>query len=132
VALRARIYELIEDEEASGPAFHAVRRGLALAIVAASLLVVVESVEPRTERIGPALATAELAFMLLFTFEYAARLWAAVEDRAGRYGHPILGRLRWASTPSAVVDLVAVLPFWLAPLLPADLSCCGFCGCSGS
>jgi len=121
VALRARLHELIEDEEASGPAVHAVRRGLALAILAASILVVVESVEPWAERIGPALATAELAFMLLFTLEYALRLWVAVEDRAGRYGHPILGRLRWAATPSAVVDLVAVLPFWLAPLLPADL-----------
>jgi voltage-gated potassium channel len=121
VALRARLYELIEDEEASGPAVHAVRRGLALAILAASLLVVVESAEPRTERIGPAVAAAEFAFMVLFTLEYAARLWVSVEDRAGRYTHPIAGRLRWAATPSALVDLVAVLPFWLAPLLPADL-----------
>jgi voltage-gated potassium channel len=119
--LRARLYELIEDEEASGLAVHAVRRGLAAAIVAASLLVVVDSVETWAARIGPALAAAELGFMALFTLEYAVRLWVAVEDRAGRYGHPIRGRLRWAATPSALVDLVAVLPFWLGPLLPADL-----------
>lgn len=121
MTLRARLYELIEDEEASGPAVRAVRRASAAAILGATVLVVVDSVESWAAWIGPALATAERAFMLLFTLEYALRLWVAVEDRAGRYGHPILGRLRWAATPSALVDLVAVLPFWLAPLLPADL-----------
>jgi len=121
VALRLRLYELIEDDEATGPAVHIVRRGLAAAIVAATLLVVVDSVESWATRIGPALAALEFAFMSLFSLEYALRLWVAVEDRAGRYGHPITGRLRWAVTPSALVDLVAVLPFWLAPLLPADL-----------
>lgn len=119
--LRARLYELVEDEEASGPAVRVVRRGLAFSIVAAVLLVVLESIEPVAERFGSALAAAELAFMILFSLEYALRLWVAVEDRAGRYGHPVVGRLRWAATPSALVDLVAVLPFWLAPFLPADL-----------
>lgn len=121
MTLRVRLYELIEDDEATGPAVHIVRRGLAAAIVAATLLVVVDSVESWAARIGPALAALEFAFMSLFALEYALRLWVAVEDRAGSYGHPITGRLRWAVTPSALVDLVAVLPFWLAPLLPADL-----------
>ncbi len=121
MGVRARLHELIEDEEASGPAVRAIRRGLAAAILAASLLVVVESVEPWARRIGAVLAGAELGFMVLFTVEYVLRLWACVEDRAGRYTHPLLGRLRWAATPSALVDLVAVLPFWLAPILPGDL-----------
>ena len=44
----------------------------------------------------------------------------------GRAGHPprfrgiILGRLRFAVTPLAVIDLLAVLPFWL-PVLGVDL-----------
>lgn len=121
MAFRARLYELLEDEEAAGTAVRTVRRGLAVAIVAAALLVVVESVEGFAERIGGALVVAEVGFMLLFSAEYAARLWVCVEDRAGRYTHPLLGRLRYAATPSALVDLAAVLPFWLGSLLPGDL-----------
>lgn len=121
MGVRARLHELLEDEEAGGPAVRAIRRGLAAAILAASLLVVVESVEPWVASAGRALSLAELAFMVLFSAEYGLRLWVCVEDRAGRYTHPLFGRLRWAATPAALVDLVAVLPFWLAPLLPADL-----------
>lgn len=119
--VRALLHELLEDEEASGLAVRAIRRGLAAAILAASLLVVVESVEPRVASAGRALSLAELVFMVFFSLEYGLRLWVCVEDRAGRYTHPLFGRLRWAATPAALVDLVAVLPFWLAPLLPADL-----------
>ncbi len=121
MGFRARAYELIEDEEASGTAVRAVRGGLAIAIVAAVLVVVVESVEPWAARLGPFLAAAELGFTALFSLEYIARLWVCVEDRAGRYPHPVLGRLHYALTPAALVDLVAVLPFWLATLVPADL-----------
>lgn len=119
--LRARLYELIEDEESAGAEVRWVRRGLALVVVAAALLVVVDSVESLAARLGPVLGWAEAAFMILFTVEYALRLWICVEDRAGRYTQPLLGRLRYAATPSALVDLVAVLPFWLSDLLPADL-----------
>jgi voltage-gated potassium channel len=33
----------------------------------------------------------------------------------------VRARLRYVLSPSGLVDLVAVLPFWFAPLLPADL-----------
>ena len=31
--------------------------------------------------------------------EYGLRVWASVEDRAGRYEHPLWGRLRYMATP---------------------------------
>ena len=39
------------------------------------------------------------------------RLWSVTADP--RYAKPISGRLRFALTPMALVDLLAVLPFWL-------------------
>mgnify|MGYP000570841133 CR=1 FL=1 len=37
------------------------------------------------------------------------------------YRHPLWGRLRFMRSPMAVIDLVAVLPFWLSMFLPMDL-----------
>ena len=44
----------------------------------------------------------------VFTVEYALRLSACTADE--RFGHPVMGRLRFALTP--LVDLVAILPFY--------------------
>ena len=59
--------------------------------------------------------------MLLFTLEYGARVWAAVEREGGRYTAPVRGRLRYMLSPLALIDLIAILPFYLSFLLPVDL-----------
>lgn len=53
----------------------------------------------------------------VFSVEYALRVWSCVEDP--QYARPVLGRIRFALTPLALVDLSAVLPFYLS--LRADL-----------
>jgi voltage-gated potassium channel len=45
-----------------------------------------------------------------FSLEYLARLWASGADP--RYAGP-RGPLRWARTPMAIVDLLAILPFFM-------------------
>jgi len=63
----------------------------------------------------------ELVSVFVFTVEYALRLWSCVEDRRHDYRDPVRGRLRYALTPMAIVDLLAVLPFYLFFLIPMDL-----------
>lgn len=48
---------------------------------------------------------------IVFTVEYALRLWACTADE--HYQHPILGRIRYALTPLAVIDLITIIPFYL-------------------
>jgi voltage-gated potassium channel len=84
-------------------------------IVAAVLLsvafVVAES-EPAVHDIHPTLFHAvEVGFGLLFLIEYMARVWVAAEDP--RYNDGLKGRLRYAVTPSALLDLLAVTPLFL-------------------
>ena len=55
----------------------------------------------------------------MFTIEYFLRLWTAVEDP--RYARPVVGRLRYAVTPFALVDLLAILPFYLVKYTTLDL-----------
>jgi len=60
----------------------------------------------------------EVVSVLIFTAEYLLRLWSCTVMR--NYSSPIGGRLRFAVSPLALIDLLAVLPFYL-PFLGIDL-----------
>ena len=59
--------------------------------------------------------------VLIFTLEYLARVWVSVEHKPlsvhGLIGH----RLRFISSPYMIIDLLAILPFYLAFLTTIDL-----------
>jgi voltage-gated potassium channel len=63
----------------------------------------------------------EILSVVVFTAEYLLRLWSCVEHIPYADHSPWAARLAWARTPAAVVDLVAVLPFYLLVLAPLDL-----------
>lgn len=57
----------------------------------------------------------EVVSVAVFTVEYVARVWSAVEFPA--FDRPIVGRLRFAAQPMLVIDLLAILPFFLGAFL---------------
>jgi voltage-gated potassium channel len=72
-------------------------------------------------RYGAWFNAVELGSLIVFTLEYALRIWVAVEHKP--YREPSAARARWRYMRSAagIVDLLAVLPFWFAFVLPAEL-----------
>lgn len=112
MSLRARVHTLLDaDDAGTSRAEQFVDTGLLLLVILNVVAVVLESV-PRLKTNYQAWFTAiELISVYLFTFEYILRLWSAVENR--RYSHK-LGRLRFALTPAALIDLFSILPFYLA------------------
>lgn len=54
----------------------------------------------------------ETGFGIIFLSEYLLRVWASAEDP--RYGRNIQGRLRFALTPAAMIDLIALSPLFFA------------------
>jgi len=103
------------------------RRGLSpfnaaiVAIIVVSVTCAVIQTEPAINRTyGRLLDVAEVGFAVVFALEYALRLWVVVEQAA--YRHPIWGRLRWALTPMALVDLLAWAPTLVLPgLVPSEI-----------
>src|SRR5262249_45336025 len=63
----------------------------------------------------------ELLSLVVFTIEYALRVWVAAEHAPARHSSERTARWKFVSSPLGVIDLLAVLPFWLAFLLPVDL-----------
>jgi len=63
----------------------------------------------------------EVFSVVLFSVEYAVRLWSIVENEVYRAYGPISSRLRFMLSPMAIVDFVAIAPFYLPLLTTVDL-----------
>lgn len=112
---RARTYQVLEvAESALGRTLNAF---LMLLIVCNVTAVIVESVQPIYKAYKPWFVYFELFSVAIFSVEYVARIWACVEGP--RYSG-LRGRLRYALTPMAMVDLLAILPFYLGVFIDLD------------
>jgi voltage-gated potassium channel len=59
----------------------------------------------------------EILSVAVFSVEYLLRMWVCVEtDRTNRNESASSLRLRYAASPMAIIDLLAVLPFYLGAL----------------
>jgi len=116
--LKKRFYEILE---VAAPGDHA-SRGFdifILSLIALNVLALVaETVESIHSQAPAFFAWFETVSVIIFTVEYLVRLWSCTASTA--YAFPVRGRLRFAVTPLAVVDLLAVLPFYL-PFMGIDL-----------
>ena len=64
----------------------------------------------------------EVFSVAVFTVEYLARVWSIVDNKWRQaYRHPFWGRVRFMASPMAIIDLLAVAPFWLSMIFPVDL-----------
>ncbi len=92
---------------------------LLITMVAVNLIaLVLETVPSLQPRFNEIFWQIEVVTVLAFTLEYIIRTWAAVENP--RFRHPLFGRLRYTMTPMAIIDFLAILPFWLAFLVGVD------------
>lgn len=59
----------------------------------------------------------------IFTVEYVIRVWCSVEDYNEKHSHKPLWkqRLHYMVSPMAIIDLLAILPFYLSMFLTLDL-----------
>jgi len=114
---RRRVYHILEQpgEHRAGRLLHGAIMMLIVFNVIAVMLESVRDIGAAHQRFFNAF---ELFSVMAFAVEYLFRVWASVED--GRYRRPLAGRLRYMATPMAIVDLIAVLPFFLGAFFNVD------------
>ena len=53
----------------------------------------------------------DLVSVIIFTIEYILRVWSSNHEE--KYKHPVWGRLKYMVSVGALIDLIAILPFFL-------------------
>ncbi len=117
-SLRARIYKVIEPKSDGGRLSTAFDIFIMALILLNVLALILESVPEVGDVWASELAVFELVSVLIFTLEYGLRIWVCVED--ARYASPFKGRIRYLVTPYAIIDLIAIAPFFL-PFVGVDM-----------
>lgn len=117
--LKRRVYDVLIDVDIDNRADRIVSALLMILIIGNGVAVMLETVKPLETTYSHVFYLFEVISVAVFTVEYLLRLWAITLDPA--YQHPVKGRLRYVFTPMALIDLVAILPFYLPFAFSIDL-----------
>ena len=111
LALRDSVFDALDTSPVSRVG-RVVSASLAVLIVLNIVALVVGTVE-EIHQISPrAFLVFEAVSVGVFTVEYLFRVWSCTRDP--RFARPVLGRLKFMVSPLALVDLLAILPFYAA------------------
>jgi voltage-gated potassium channel len=119
--IRRRAYQVLEQGPVGDRTSKTVDRFLVVLILVNLIAVSLETIPQYEERYSASFAVIEFFSLIVFTIEYGLRLWCAVEHGPHQHLSARHARLKYALSPAGIVDLVAVLPFWFAMVLPAEL-----------
>ena len=110
VSLRHSAHLLLHNPTGKHPVTAWLNRFLVLLILANAAAVALETVASIYLNYEHAFRIFETVSTAIFLVEYLARLWSSVEQDA--FSHPLTGRLRWASRPVALLDLIVIATFF--------------------
>ncbi len=106
---------LILEGNASNP----INVFLVLLIISNVISVILSTVPDLRTRFGGFFSSFELFSVIVFSVEYILRIWSCTSDE--QYSRPIVGRIKYAVQPLVLVDLLAILPFYLPFVTRLDL-----------
>jgi len=119
--VRSKIYELLERESPGDLQAKTIHRGLVALIlinVLGSVLNTVPSIHAVYDYYFDLI---ELASLIIFTMEYAARLWIAPENPMFGHSSAAAARISWMVSGAGVIDLLAIAPFVVSQFFDIDL-----------
>ena len=121
--VKHRIYEIMERAEQGDRASRVFDLFIVSLIALNVAQVIIETVDEIAQDFGPLLAWFEFFSVIVFTIEYLLRLWSCTSDV--EYRSSFGGRVRFALSGFALVDLMAIAPFYLQLFLNLDPSLVG-------
>ena len=119
--LRRSVYELLELGPVGKSRARVVTRIIILLIIVNLVAAALESVPALEAQYGRWFTAIEWLSLVVFTAEYFVRLWVAPEQPPDRHLRPARARLKFLLSAEGIIDLLAVLPFWLVFFFAADL-----------
>jgi voltage-gated potassium channel len=120
-AVRHRLYEILEEGPVADRTNRLVDRLLVALIVVNLVALILQSIPAYAARYAALFEAVEFVSLVVFSLEYLLRLWVAVEHAPFHHLSPLRARLAFALSAAGIVDLLSVLPFWMAFVVPLDL-----------
>jgi voltage-gated potassium channel len=115
---RSRIGDLLEESEFSSWGRSAIRFLLVSLIIASVAAAALETVESLNILYASLFVGIEVTAVTLFTFDYALRLWVAPAHDPASASEPWRARLRYGVSALGIIDLLAIVPFYINLLFP--------------
>jgi voltage-gated potassium channel len=119
VTFKQRVFNLIRDDGQRSLANRIFSNGIAVLIIVNIVMVILDILEFVPAGAKAVFEVAEWIAVGIFTVEYAMRLWTA------NMMHPKLpslaARLKYARSPMAIIDVIAVVPNYLFLFLPVTI-----------
>ena len=111
--MRRTVFRLLNPAEAEDRASRIVDLSLVALIICSVLSVILESIPAVERSFSAELYWFEIFTISVFSVEYLLRVWSSVEEFDRAEQQPVASRLRFMVTFHAIIDLLAILPFYL-------------------
>ncbi len=121
-SLRFKTFYILEKNEGNHTLSSLIDYFLIGLIILNVLAVIFETVDSFYNQYSIQLYWLEMFSVIIFTVEYLMRTWSCVENSDfDKQTSNNTKRLKFIFTPMAIIDLLAILPFYLAFLMQIDL-----------
>lgn len=116
--IRSKVFEIIQPDDGTS-LLSRIFDWMITGLILASVIIVFAATFDLPQSMLDVLSLTEGAASVVFTVEYALRILTAdfLYPERGK----IKARIKYVLSPMALVDLVAILPFWLPMLLPGTM-----------
>lgn len=117
--IKKRTYEILEKSTEQDTASRIFDIFILTIIILNVIFIILETVESVSMRMGKFFELFELLTLIIFTIEYVLRLWSC--NSIDKYNGKLKGRIKFFFQPLTLIDLLAVIPFYLPHLIVIDL-----------
>lgn len=112
------VYNLIGDDEEKDWKSN-LFDGIIITLIMINVIQVVVSTFPLSKSVTRIFSYIELISVIIFTLEYFARVWTSTYIYPNL--SPVRARIRYMVSFMAIIDLLAILPFYIPFIIPIDL-----------
>jgi len=114
-SFRYKVYALVNETPTSGQLHHIFDFMIVLWVILSVLSVILESVHIVNYYLHAEFVILDIMAVAVFSTEYLMRIYSCPEDP--RFKAWLTGRLKNATQPTSIIDLLAILPFYLESFL---------------
>ena len=118
---RRKVHDILEVGGDAHPAGYVVNGFIVILIILNAFAFAAETVDHLAQRYGDLFWAFNVFSVIVFTIEYALRVWSSVEIPMLSRLPPWRARLRFATRPIMVIDLLAFAPWYVHWFFPIDL-----------